>query len=190
MPWLGPVAAAAAFVIVAALPLRFAIPTLEPGAIDAYHLGEHRWSETFAIDLHFADIGFWQGFPDSRTVVDEPRQAILDAVRGEIEAGRLRHDTPVLHLASSFQQWVSTPLGVFDGVFETFLSEDPEVSHQTVGGRLFDIANVADYLDPARYAYVVLEPRDLPAGLREQILSAGYASIFMNEQGEVFSAGS
>jgi hypothetical protein len=189
MPWLGRVAAPAAFVIVAALPLRFATPTLEPGAIDAYHLGEHRWSETFAIDLHFAEVGFWQGFPDSRTVVDEPRQAILDAVRAEIEAGRLRHDTPVLHLASSFQQWVSTPLGVFDGVFETFLSKDPEVSHQTVGGRLFDVADVAEYLDPTRYPYVVLEPRDLSGGLREGILAAGYASIFRNEQGEVFRSG-
>jgi hypothetical protein len=188
LPWPARIAATSAFVIVAALPLRFATPWLEPGEIDAYHLGEHRWSETFAIDLRFADIGFWQGFPDSRTVVDEPRQAILDAVRTEIEAGRLRHDTPVLHLASSFQQWASTPLGVFDGVFETFLSKDPEVSHQTVGGRLFDVANVADYLDPARYPYVVLEPRDLPEGLREQILGGGYGSIFVNEQGEVFRA--
>ena len=190
LPWVGRVAATAAFVIVAALPLRFATPALEPGEIDAYHLGEHRWSETFAIDLHFADIGFWQGFPDSRMVVDAPRQEILDRVRSEIAAGRLRHDTPVLHVASSFQQWSSTPLGVFDGVFETFLSEDPEVSHQTVGGRLFDVADLADFLVPARYPYVVLEPRDLPDGLSTQILAAGYTSIFANDQGEVFGVAS
>ena len=187
LPLAGRVAAVAAFVIVAALPLRFATPTFEPGEIDAYHLGEHRWSETFAIDLRFAGIGFWQGFPDTRTVVDQPRREILGALRTEIEAGRLRHDTPVLHVASSFQQWIATPLGVFDGVFETFLSEDPEVSHQTVGGRLFDVVDIASYLDPARYPYVVLEPRNLPDGLREQILAAGYVSVFTNDQGEVFS---
>jgi hypothetical protein len=189
LPRLARIGATAAFVSVAALPLRFASPALDPGEIDAYHLGEHRWSESFAIDLRFAEIGFWQGFPDSRTVVDEPRQAILDAVRAEIEAGRLRHDTPVLHLASSFQQWASTPLGVFDGVFETFLSEDPEVSHQTVGGRLFDVADAAEHLHPAAYPYVVLEPSGLPETLRGQILDAGYVSIFANDQGEVFRAG-
>lgn len=190
LPWKGRVAALTAFVIVAALPLRVALDPPGPGEIDAYHLGEHRWSETFAIDLRFADSGFWQGFPDSRTVVDEPRQELLDAVRAEIDAGRIKHDTPVLHIATSFQQWVSTPLGVFDGVFETFLSEDPEVSHQTVGGRLFDVADLDDFLDPGMFPVVVLEPRDLPDGLREQIAAAGYKSIFNNEQGEVFRAGS
>ena len=191
LPWLGRVAAVAAFVVVAALPVRISLFPLEAGEIDAYHLGEHRWSESFAIDLRFADSGFWQGFPDSRTVVDEPRQELLDAVRAEIDAGRIRHDTPVLHIASSFQQWASTPLGVFDGVFETFLSEDPEVSHQTVGGRLFDVADLDDFLDPSAYPYLVLEPRDLPGDqLRPAILTAGYESIFTNEQGEVFRAGS
>ena len=182
VPWLLRVGAATAFVIVAALPLR-------DTPIDAFHLGEHRWSESMAIDLRFAESGFWRGFPDTRTVVDEPRQELLDAVRSEIRAGRLRHDTPVLHVASSFQQWVATPLGVFDGVFETFLSLDPEVTHQTVGGRLYDVADLAAYLDPARYPYLVLEPRDLPGGLREQIVVAGYEAIFANEQGEVFRAG-
>jgi hypothetical protein len=200
LPWAGRVAAIAAFVIVAALPLRMNLMPLEPVEIDAAHLGEHRWSETVAIDLRFAETGFWQGFPDSRTVVDEPRQELLDRLRAEIDAGRLRHDTPVLHVASSFQQWVSTPLGVFDGVFETFLSgcpdignprcHGPEVSHHTVGGRLFDVADLHDYLDPGRYPYVVLEPRDLSEGLRDQILGAGYASIFDNEQGEIFGPGS
>jgi hypothetical protein len=200
LPWVGRVAAATAFVIVAALPLRVTLIPLEPDEIDAAHLGEHRWSETFAIDLRFADSGFWQGFPDSRSVVDEPRQELLDRLRAEIDAGRLRHDTPVLHVASSFQQWVATPLGVFDGVFETFLSgcadignprcQGPEISHQTVGGRLFDVADIHDYLDPGEFPYVVLEPRDLPGGLRDQILDAGYASLFDNEQGEIFGPGS
>ena len=200
LPWVGRVAAVAAFMIVAALPLRVTLIPLEPDEIDAAHLGEHRWSETFAIGLRFADSGFWQGFPDSRTVVDEPRQELLDRLRAEIDAGRLRHDTPVLHVASSFQQWVSTPLGVFDGVLETFLSgcadlgnprcHGPEVSHHTVGGRLFDIANLHDYLDPGHFPYVVLESRDLPEGLRDQILDAGYASLFDNQQGEIFRAGS
>ena len=144
-PWLVRVAAIGAFVAVAAFPLRFGDSGDDSGcradcaSINAYHLGEHRFSETFAIDLRFAGSGFWVGFPDSRTIVDVPRQELLDAVRVEIDAGRLAHDTPVLHLAESFQQWVATPLGVFAGVNETFVSLDPEVSHQTVGGRLYGL---------------------------------------------------
>jgi hypothetical protein len=182
LPWLARVGAVVVFVVVAALPLR-------PKAIDAYHLGEHRWSETFAIDLHYAASGFWVGFPDSRTIVDRPRQEILDAVRAEIDRGRLAHDTQVLHLASSFQQWVATPLGVFDGVDETFVSLDPEVSHQTVGGRLYGLDRLAAFLASRTYAYVVLEPAKLPDGTRDAIVAAGYAPIFANGQGEVFALG-
>ena len=183
-PARGPVAPAAlaVFVVVAALPLR-----AKP--IDAYHLGEHRWSEAAAIDLRWAGAGFWVGFPDSRTLVDEPRQEILDAVRAEIDAGRLAHDTPVLHLAKSFQQWVATPLGVFDGVDETFVSLDPEVSHQTVGGRLYGLDDLPGFLGSGAYPYLVLEPDGLPDGLRDQVVAAGYRSIFANDQGEVFARG-
>jgi len=184
----------AAFVLVAALPLRFGNSgddsscKADCSTINAYHLGEHRWSESFAIDLHFAAIGFWQGFPDPRTVVDRPRQEILDAVRAEIDAGRLEHDTPVLHVASSFQQWVATPLGVFDGVDETDVSLDPEVSHQTVGGRLYGLDALAGFVTSGEFPYVVLEPRGLQDGVRQQIEGAGYESFFANEQGEVFRA--
>jgi hypothetical protein len=192
LPWLGRVGVVAAFVVVAALPLRFGNSgddrrcQTKCEAINAYHLGEHRWSETFAIDLHFAAIGFWQSFPDTRSVVDKPRQEILDALRAEIEAGRLLHDTQVLHIAQSFQQWVATPLGVFDGVTETSVSIKPEVGHQTVGGRLYGFDELAGWLATRRFDYVVLEPAGLPDGLREQVLDAVYDSIFANDQGEVF----
>ena len=89
-PWLARAGLVAAFVVVAALPLRFGNSgddsncRQDCASINAYHLGEHRWSETFAIDLHFAAIGFWQGFPDSRFVVDAPRHEILDAGRLEM----------------------------------------------------------------------------------------------------------
>jgi hypothetical protein len=192
LPWLGRVGLVAAFGIVAALPLRFGNSgddsncRADCAAINAYHLGEHRWSETFAIDLHYAASGFWLGFPDARRVVDAPRSEILDALRAEIDAGRLGHDTPVLHLARSFQQWVATPLGVFDGVDETFVSLDPEVSHQTVGGRLYGLDQLPGFLSTHQYRYVVFEPEGLPDGTRDQVLAAGYEPIFANGQGEVF----
>ena len=192
LQWLGRAGLVAAFVVVAALPLRFGNSGDDDrcredcASINAYHLGEHRWSETFAIDLHFAAIGPWQGFPDSRLVVDAPRRQMLDALRAEIDAGRLVHDTPVLHVARSFQQWVSTPLGVFDGVTETFISLDPEVSHHTAGGRLYGLDALAGFLASGAYGYVVVEPEGLPDGLRDDVLRAGYEPIFANGQGEAF----
>ena len=186
---------AGAFVVMAALPLRFGNSGDDRGckqdcsSINAYHLGEHRYAETLAIDLHYAASGFWVGYPSSRTVVDGPRRELLDAVRKEIDAGRLQHDTPVLHVAATFQQWQSTPLGVFAGVNETSVSLDPEVSHQTVGGRLFGLDDLPTFLGEATYGYVVLEPRGLPDGLIEQIEAAGYTNIFTNGQGLVFRAG-
>lgn len=181
LPWLARAAIPGAFVLAAALPIR-------PEPINTYHLGEHRYSETFAIDLRWAGRGFWAGFPDSRLLVDEPRQEILDAVHGEIRAGRLQHDTPVLHVASSFQHWVATPLGVFAGVTETFVSLDPEVSHQTVGGRLFGLEeDLLGFLASRAFPYLVLEPRDLPESTRDDIVASGYVSVFANEQGEMFA---
>jgi hypothetical protein len=192
LPFAARAVGVAAIVALAALPLRFEVKdgAVGMGEIDAYHLGEHRSAETFAIDLHYAAIGFWQGFPDSRNVVNAPRRELLTAVRAEIDAGRLRHDTGVLHLAKSFQQWSSTPLGVFDGVTETFVSLDPEVSHQTVGGRLYGFERLGDFLASRAYPYLVLEPDGLEPALRDQVLAAGYASIFANDQGEVFRLGS
>ncbi|TAJ99920.1 MAG: hypothetical protein EPO36_10455 [Chloroflexota bacterium] len=175
-----------AFVVAIALPIR-------PKPIDAFHLGEHRLSETFSIAMRWVERGFFAGFPDSRSVVDAPRQELLDAVRAEIEAGRLGADTPVLHVAGSFQMWAATPLGVLDGVTETILVPEPEVSIHTVGGRILDLDALPELLAQvgppgAAYPYVVLEPdpNGMPPGIRDEIVAAGYASIFANGQGELF----
>jgi hypothetical protein len=175
-----------AFVGAAALPIRST-------PIDAFHLGEHRLSETFSIAMRWVQLGFWQGYPDSRYVVDAPRQAILDAVRAEIDSGHLGADTPILHVAGSFQQWVATPLGVFDGVTETDVSPDAEVSIHTVGGRLHPLGDLSTLLvggQPGgrRYGFVLFEPdpKRLPDGIREAIVAAGYEPIFADAQGELF----
>jgi len=183
-PWPARVLAVGVIVAIAAYPLR-------DQPIDPYHLGEHRLSEVVAIDLHYAGSGFWIGYPNSRTLVDGPRQELVDAIRAEIDVGRIHHDTPILHIAKSFQEWVSTPLGVFDGVTETFVSPDREVSHQTAGGRLYDPSSLPDFIGSGTYAYIVVEPNGLDAApaFEAEILAAGYRSIFSNGQGEVYVRG-
>ncbi|MEA2632969.1 MAG: hypothetical protein QOE66_3188, partial [Chloroflexota bacterium] len=172
----------AVVVLVAVLPLR-------PAPIDLLYLGEHRLSETLAIDLRYADRGYWIGYPDTRTIVRPDQQALLDALRAEIAARRLGPDTPVLHVAESFQQWASTPLGVFVGVTETTLSPDATTNIHTVGGRLRPLSDLDTALAGGLYRYVVLEPANLADGERDRIVAAGYRSIFANARGEVFVAG-
>ena len=81
---------------------------------------------------------------------------------------------------------IVSPLGVFDGVDETFVSLDPEVTHQTVGGRLHGFDELPGFLATPRFPYLVLEPDGLPDGIRDQVLAAGYQPIFANGHGEVF----
>ncbi|MEK6191480.1 MAG: hypothetical protein AABM41_04035 [Chloroflexota bacterium] len=168
------------FLVAAALPIR-----AEP--IEALLLGEHRMSETLSIDLRAAEFGFWGGYPDSRTIITAPQAELVERLRDEVAAGRLQSTTPVLHVAFNFQQWDATPIGVFGGMLETMVSEQTEVSIHTAGGRLHPL----DELDPllqAGYPYLVFEPGDLPDGLRERIVGAGYRSMFVNGQGEIFVA--
>ena len=183
LPWLARVGAVGLFVVVAAVPLRAA-------PIDDLHLGEHRLSEALAIDLRWAGTGYWTGFPDTRNLVDPPRRALIEAVRAEIHAGRIGPDTPVLHIARSFQQWVATPLGVFTGVTETDVSPDAEHSIHTVGGRLLDYKVLPDLLASQDYPYLLYEPdKDLPLGIDHDLTAAGYEPIFTNSQGTLYRLG-
>jgi hypothetical protein len=179
----GRIAVMGLWIVVAAVPLRFT-------PIDALHLGEHRFSEALAIDLRVAAKGFWVGYPDSRLIVDARRRDVLTAFRAEIAAGRIGPDTPILHVAGSFQQWVATPLGVFVGVTESDVSPDAEDSIHTVGGRLFHLESLPALLASRAYPYLLLEPSpDLPDGLDAEIVAAGYAPGFSNGQGTVYRLG-
>lgn len=166
------------FLLAAALPIRG-----EP--IERLYLGEHRLSETLSIQLGYVETGYWRGYPDSRNVIDEGETELLDRLRDEIAAGRLTAGTRVLHVASSFQQWASTPLGVFAGIMETDATEQTEVSSHTAGGRLFALDALGQLLGDD-FGYVVFEPKDLSEEVRGQIVAAGYESIYRNERGEIF----
>jgi hypothetical protein len=184
------VAAVALFVVAGIAPFRLEpqCPT-EDGStcMDAFWLGDHRLSEDLAIDLRFLEHGFWSGYPDRRHVVDPPRAELIALVKQEIAAGRIGPETQVLHVARSFQQWEATPIGVFTGAAETDATLQTEHSIHTVGGRLHDLDELPGLLASRAYAYVVFEPNEeLPPGIRQSIIDAGYASIFANVQGELF----
>jgi hypothetical protein len=171
--------ALAAFLFVAIYPY--------PGPfISNIQIGEHRGSESLGLAVREAELGYWSGYPDSRFIVDSSEQEVIDQLRGEANAGRLGPSTRVLHLASSFQQWASVPIGVFVGALETSISLQPELSIHTEGGRLLGFDQLPAEL-ASDYGYVVLEPDGLDAGLADKITAAGYHEIWSNSNATIYA---
>ncbi len=178
--------AVGAFVVVAVYPITL---PLTPDI----RIGEHRASESLGLALREAERGYWAGgYPDPRLIIDAPRQEVVDEIRSEELAGRLGPQTKVLHIAASFQQWASTPIGVFTGALETSISLQPELSIHTEGGRLLGFPQLPGELG-SDYGYVVLEPDGLSADQVDQatklVLAAGYRQIWSNSRAAVYSRG-
>ena len=164
----------AAFVLIATVDPR-------PDQIEEVGIEQHRYADSLAIVLHHAETGYWVGYPDSRTILDQPRQELLAAVQAEQAAGRMGPSTTLLHVAPSFQQWDATPLGVFAGVIETDATKDPEHSVHTVGGRLEDVNDLPSLLRKG-YRYVVVEGYPRGGTYVAQALAAGYQVIWQNDR--------
>jgi hypothetical protein len=175
--------AVGAFLVVAIYPITMPL-------VQDVRIGEHRGAESLGLALREAENGYWVSYPDSRNIVDEPRQEVVDMLRGEETAGRLGPQTRILHIASSFQQWSSVPIGVFTGAIETSISLQPELSIHTEGGRLLGFQQLPGELKNG-YGYVVLEPDGLAADVIDQskslIAGAGYRQIWSNSQAIVYA---
>jgi len=157
-------------------------------------IGEHRAAESLGLALREAQLGYWNfnGYPDTRTIIDAPRQEVVDELRSEEAAGRLGPSTRVLNIAWWFQEWVAVPIGVFTGAMETSISLSPELSIHTVGGRLYGFDRLVPELD-SHYGYVVLQPDGLPADVvastENEIIAAGYRRIWSNSLAIVYAGG-
>jgi hypothetical protein len=173
------------FVVVAVYPIS------QPFVKDMnLEIDEHPGSVSAGLALREAELGYWVGSPDARLIIDAPRQQVVDELRAEEEAGRLGAGTRVLHIASSFQQWVSVPIGVFTGAIETSISMQPELSIHTEGGRLLGFDQFDQELATG-YGYVVVEPSNLPGQLIDRVdsglVAGGYRQIWSNSQAAVYT---
>ena len=169
----------AGFLAVVLLPLG----SPAPDSVQA----SHAVADDLAYDLRTADLGGWQGYGDSRLVVDAAGRSLLDFLRQEIAIGRFTADTRVLHIAYSYQPWANVPIAVFTGLEETVVSTDATVDIFTAGGHIYPLTTLAAELH-AGFTAVVLEPAGLPASVRSAVLEAGYRSVFANGSGEVLIA--
>jgi hypothetical protein len=147
----------------------------------------HAVADDLAHDLRTAELGYWQGDPDVRLVVDPTGNAVLVFLRGEVAGGRLRSEDQLLHIAASYQESASLPIADFTGIDETSVSADATTTIFTAGGRIHSVSDLPAELR-AGFAYVVLEPAGLPTGIRAAIVAAGYHSVFVNPRAEVFAA--
>ena len=172
--------AVALYVYAAVLPLR-----LSPTTVNLDNYEEHRMAESASIALRHAQQGYWVGYPDSRAIVNASQRQLLDRLEADRAAGLVGPTTRLLHAAESFRPWVGTPVAVFTGIYESTASYDPERSIHTEGGRLHDLSEFATLLQ-GDYGYVLLEGDALVAELGGDVVEAGYASILVNERGELF----
>jgi hypothetical protein len=177
-------------------PLVISDPRIVAPLVSNFQIGEHRGAESLGLALLEAELGYWdprsssKPYPDSRLIIDAPRREVVGELRAEETAGRLGPSTKVLNIASSFQQWVAVPVGVFTGAMETSISLQPEVSIHTDGGRLLGFENLEREL-AADYGYVVLEPAGLlpnvAANTRTHIVADGYRQIWSNSQATIYA---
>jgi hypothetical protein len=172
----------AVVVLVAALPWR-------DRPIDTLHVGEHRLSESLAISLHWSEWGYWDGYPDTRRLVDDDQEAMLDYLRTEQAAGRIGPTTEVLHIAADFRQLTATPIGALTGILETTLAPGVAVSIHSVGGRLHPLDELWSLISSStgRPRYVVIEPAGLPPGISDRLIPYGYQAVFQDHRAVVLA---
>lgn len=176
---LGRLALIGAFLVIVLIPIGAIRPDSSQASQPvAAVLGHH---------LRTAEAGYWQGYPDVRLVVDLTGDEVLDFLRAEVAAGRITAETQLLHVAASYQESASLPIGVFTGIEETMVSADATTTIFTAGGRIHPLGDLPAQLG-AGFGYVVLEPRGLPVGVRAAIVAAGYRPVFVNSTAEVFTA--
>ena len=181
--WRGP--AIARFALVGGFLAIVLLPTGSP-APDSVQ-ASHAVADDLAFDLRTAELGGWQGYPDSRLVVDASGRDLLGFLREEVSSGQLGAGARVLHVARSYEPWASVPIAVFTGLEESVVCEDATLDIFTAGGRIYPLASLATELR-AGYSAVVLEPAGLPAAVRSSVIAAGYRSVFTSSSGEVFMA--
>jgi hypothetical protein len=179
VPALGRLALIATFLAVVLIPIgAIRADSSQASQSVAAVLGHH---------LQAAEAGYWQGYPDVRLVVDSTGDEVLEFLRTEIAAGRITAETQLLHVAASYQESASLPIGVFTGIEETMVSADATTTIFTAGGRIYPLGDLPAELG-AGFAYVVLEPAGLPSDVRAAVAAAGYRSVFVNSTAEVFTA--
>jgi hypothetical protein len=137
---------------------------------------EHPYAESAGAALHQADQGYWTGYPDSRRIVGDPGASLVDAIRREQAAGRMRPSSELLHVVPGVEPWVSTPLGVFTGVIETILVPEPPAQRPSEQSRIVAADRLGELLGSER-PYLVIELAGLDGTYDALALGAGYGSI-------------
>ena len=177
--------AGTAWLAVPAAVLAVTLIPVGPVAPDSAQ-ASHPTADVAVWNLRTAQLGYWQGYPDARTVVGARGAAVDAFLEGRIADGSLRATDRLLHVAASYQAWASIPVAAFTGVDETVVSADATPTIFIAGGRVRPLADLGAELR-AGFAWVLLEPGGLPPSVRDAVVAAGYRSVFTASGAEVFA---
>jgi hypothetical protein len=145
----------------------------------------HATADVTAERLRSVELGYWQGYPDPRALVDDRGTAVVAYLQGEIASGHLRSADRLLHVAASYQAWASIPVAPLTGIDETMVAPDASVTIFTSGGRVLPMSALATELRSG-FEWMLLETTGLPASVRAAIAASGYRSVFRVAGAEVF----
>jgi len=123
---------AAVFAVVVALVVA---PLSDNARLKAATYDEHHLSQIQAIQLMYAQRGYWCGHPDARDpslsragwwacwdprhLIGPEQRQVVDAFKGLVRGGEIKRDDYVLHVARSRPQ--ALPLAEFSGIREVLL---------------------------------------------------------------------
>ncbi len=81
-----------------------------------YDSVEHSVTEQWAFNLNTAALGYWAGHTDRRWTFTPAEMNLVRLLESEVAAGRITHDTHILHLCDSISVWSMVQFSVLTGI--------------------------------------------------------------------------
>lgn len=142
---------------------------------------EHSLAEQWAINLHDAKVGWWQGSSDSRWIQSTAEVRLAETLRAEIAGGRITPQTHIVQVTPQNPGWPDVlTFSVFTGINDDpyiFGPHEPFDERGYANSRMRTVATLPGAL--AQHPPYILVRGEPPSWLRLPL--PGYAEIFHDD---------